>query len=103
MGITTSILLAGAALMGAQPADQSPSFEDGEGQAWRVVRSNSGIVLVGAVTNIHLGRDCKAGSPRYGVGTWEWANGGFVIIFGETRIGFPRQEIDIGQGERCRA
>jgi hypothetical protein len=86
----------------AVPSQSASGYQDGNGQAWRAVQAQNGLVLISRTTNIHLSSDCKAGSPRYGSGRWESANGGFVVIFGERRIGFPRQSVDIGQGEACR-
>lgn len=88
----------------ASPAvAQTTRYQDGGGRAWDAIRSESGLVLATRGATIHLSRDCKAVSARYGDGRWEWANGGFAIVFGEQRIGFPGQEIEVGQGQACRA
>ncbi|MBI1220300.1 MAG: hypothetical protein GC186_17335 [Rhodobacteraceae bacterium] len=42
---------------------------------------------------IYFGRSCDAFTKAYSVGTWGWANGGFVATFNNgARIGFPRQD-----------
>ncbi|MDG1861669.1 MAG: hypothetical protein P8J02_00355 [Yoonia sp.] len=38
-----------------------------------------------------MGKSCDAFTPTFGKGTWGLANGGFVVIFDDYRIGFPRQ------------
>lgn len=88
----------------ASPATaQATRYQDAGGRAWDAIRSESGLVLATRGATIHLSRDCKAVSARFGDGRWEWANGGFAVVFGAQRIGFAGQAIDVGQGEACRA
>ena len=42
---------------------------------------------------IYLGASCDAYSELLGNGEWAWGNGGFIVDFGDFRIGFPRQEL----------
>jgi hypothetical protein len=42
---------------------------------------------------IYLVSSCDAYSMLLGNGEWAWANGGFIVDFGDFRIGFPRQEL----------
>ncbi len=51
---------------------------------------------------IYVGKSCDVLSTAKGAGTWSWANGGFVIEFNGLTLGFPRQELDAGQGSNCR-
>lgn len=94
-------------------------YISGEGHQYQYARNANGAVLTslypvarftgtGALTQVetgietlYLGRDCDAFAKVLGEGTWAWANGGFVVEFGGHRIGFPRQEIDAGQGLGC--
>jgi hypothetical protein len=81
---------------------QSPRYQDGGGRTWDAIRSETGLVLATRGATIHLSRDCKAVSARYGEGSWQWTNGGFTVRFATQEIGFPRQEVDVGQGQACR-
>ena len=103
MKIRLLAALAVVTLAASPAAAQGTRYQDGGGRAWDAIRSESGLVLATRGATIHLSRDCKAVSARYGDGRWEWANGGFAIVFGEQRIGFASQEIDVGQGQACRA
>ena len=86
------------------PSGDPNHYRDENGREWHGIRLDDGLLLQTHGTNMLLRSDCRAESPAFGEGRWEWANGGFVVIFdGDYRIGFPRQEIDAGQGERCRA
>lgn len=80
---------------------QAPRYQDSGGRAWDGIRSESGLLLATRGITIQLRRDCKAVSSRYGEGTWQSANGGFLIRFANVEIGFPRQEVDVGQGRAC--
>ncbi len=94
-----------AAAMLAVPATamaQSPRYQDGGGRAWDAVRSENGLVLATRGVTIHLSRDCKAVSARYGEGSWQLANGGFTVRFANQEIAFPAQTVDVGQGQACR-
>jgi len=42
---------------------------------------------------INLKSSCVAHSKDLGSGSWCWANGGFLIEFINSKIGFPRQEL----------
>lgn len=63
--------------------------------------SGAGTEEVTGTETLYLGRDCDAFSPVLGHGRWSWANGGFVVELDGARIGFPRQEIEAGQGLNC--
>lgn len=108
-----------AMIWGTTAVAQEIVYISGEGHQYRLSRNENGAVLqslypvarftgsgaemqveTGSET-LYLGRDCDAFSKVLGQGTWSWANGGFVIEFGSHRIGFPRQEIDAGQGAKC--
>ena len=52
---------------------------------------------------LYLGKDCDAFSNVYGKGTWEWANGGFVIHYSGKDFGFPRQEVNIPGMDKCQS
>lgn len=82
---------------------QTPRYQDGTGRAWDAIRSENGLVLATRGITIHLSRDCKAVSARYGEGSWQWANGGVTVRFANQEIAFPGQEVDVGQGQACRA
>lgn len=93
-----------AAALLAVPATasaQAPRYQDSDGRAWDAIRSESGLLLATRGITVHLSRDCKAVSARYGEGTWQSANGGVLIRFGSVQIGFPRQEVDVGHGQNC--
>ena len=69
--------------------------------------SESGIVLKSKDDILVLDRTCYAFSKKYGEGSWNWSNGGFLVSFGKHKnkvlIGFPREEVDIDDQGRCRA
>ena len=44
---------------------------------------------------IYLGKDCDAFSKKYGKGLWQWANGGFEVLFTTQRFAFGRQEVSM--------
>ncbi len=50
---------------------------------------------------VFLGNDCVAKSEVFGLGTWGWANGGFVIELPGHSIGFPRQAPFWANGFDC--
>lgn len=95
-------LVAAGLLTSTQPSRRD-AYQDANGRSWYPIATETGVVLTTRGAHIHLSRDCKAASARFGLGRWEWANGGFVVIFDGTRIAFPTQEIDVGQGTNCRA
>ena len=82
---------------------QASTYRDGSGRTWTASPNRNGVVLRSRTGTIYLGRDCDAASPRLGRGRWEWANGGFLVRFRGATIGFPRQEIDAGNGLNCRS
>lgn len=51
---------------------------------------------------LYLGRSCDAFSRKFGEGRWTVTEGGFFIEFGDLRVLFPGQEIDLVRGNRCR-
>lgn len=81
---------------------QDTSYVDGEGDVYTSRRDRSGIVLDSFFTTIRLTPACEASSPRYGTGTWGWANGGFVVTFADRTVGFARQQIDLDNDHGCR-
>ncbi len=46
--------------------------------------------------------DCTASSWYYGIGTWSWANGGFIVGFDDVGFSFPRQDAPVDDESRCR-
>ena len=87
---------------GGYAADQNSGYVDSLGIDYQYQRNTNGAVLRSSVATIYLGKDCDAVSPQYGNGTWSWANGGFLISFENgNSLGFPRQEIDAGNGMAC--
>lgn len=105
----TEVLLAVAAAALSPPASaasaaQPRTYQDARGRAWHVAGSTvDSRVLARRGVRIELHSTCIATSKRLGTGRWAWANGGFVVTFARTRIAFPRQSIDAGQGGSCRA
>lgn len=59
----------------------------------RFVGSGAGTSIVEGIETIFLGVSCDAQHKVFGTGKWGWANGGFLIEFDKTSIGFPRQEL----------
>lgn len=102
------------------PAQGNLVYVSAEGHQYGYVRNDSGAVLtslypvariigtgaaaqqVTGMETLYLGRDCDAFSQVLGDGRWAWANGGFVVELAGASIGFPRQEIDAGNGDGCR-
>lgn len=56
--------------------------------------NDNGAILRSKGTTLYLGKDCDAYSPKFGQGSWAWANAGFRVVFPKSNksIGFPRQE-----------
>jgi len=52
------------------------------------------------ILNMH--HDCTTSSIRHGYGTWEWANGGFVVGFEDVGFSFPRQDAPLYSDGACR-
>ncbi len=50
---------------------------------------------------IYLGKTCDAYHKVFGKGSWDWANGGFRVVFDKILFGFPRQELNAGIGMNC--
>jgi hypothetical protein len=65
------------------------------------VTNSHGMVLKSPQGDISLGNSCDAYSPVHGKGTWEWANGGFIVSFPHITIGFARQEVEINNNGGC--
>jgi hypothetical protein len=72
-----------------------------DNRQWTVQYNEHGAVLRSGRDTVYLGDDCDALSRTWGRGRWEYANGGFLILIGRRRIGFPRQAIAVGR--RCLA
>jgi hypothetical protein len=97
------VAAAAATIVFACPQPASAQYVDGNGRAWQHAVNRNGMVLRSGPTVIYLGRNCDASSPRYGPGRWEWANGGFSVIFRGIRLAFSRQEVPARMGLGCRA
>ena len=78
------------------------AYVDGDGNEYEFTTNADGAILKSSATTLYLRKSCDANSPQYGKGTWGWANGGFSVEFKTTRIGFPRQEIEIDNDGGCR-
>ncbi len=85
-----------------QAATDGGNYVDGSGVEYAFALDADGAVLTSGAATIYLGKACDAVSPELGTGTWGWANGGFSIEFPSASIGFPRQEIDVGNDGGCR-
>lgn len=79
----------------------SVTYTDSEGGDYSLSKNDSGAVLKSPDATLYLGKNCDASSPQYGKGHWEWANGGFFVDLERKRIGFTRQEIDVGNDDHC--
>jgi hypothetical protein len=77
------------------------NYMDGGGNEYSSTANDHGVVLKSSHAVLYLGKACDAFSPQYGKGTWAWANGGFLVRFGRVSIGFPRQELNIDNGNGC--
>ncbi|MGB4812074.1 MAG: hypothetical protein WBP13_06290 [Methylophilaceae bacterium] len=76
-------------------------YIDSRGNQYTSAANANGVILKSSDIMIYLGKSCDASSPKYGKGTWSWANGGFVVEFNNASIGFPRQEIKIDNNGGC--
>ena len=94
------VVLGIAVLLSAQAF--AATYTDGNGVAYSSVADAHGMTLKSSRAVIVLGKACDASSPQFGKGTWSWANGGFVVQFGQMSIGFPRQELDIDNRGGCK-
>ncbi len=84
-----AVLVAGGSVASAAAAHE-PGPQTGAG--WHVSENQHGALLRRGGIVIYIGRNCDARSPRYGVGRWGWANGGYLVTFRQRRFGFPRQD-----------
>lgn len=78
------------------------SYTDGKGVTYTAVINKHGAALKSKRDTIYLGLSCDANSPQYGIGSWGWANGGFLVIFKSVSIGFPHQEIEAAKNHECK-
>ncbi len=100
MGVGVLTLLAAAWLKGA---GAEPAVLDAEGRPWTAVSRAGGIELRSSRGSVLLLPACTAHSPEFGTGRWNWANGGFRVLFPEGQILFPRQEPPLADpAGRCR-
>lgn len=87
-------------------AEQQPAepltYTAGSGVTYTLSLNQHGGVLSAENDKLYLGRNCDAYSTEHGKGSWGWANGGFIITFENLSVGFPRQEIEIGNQHGCR-
>lgn len=84
-----------------QPSDATTrTLVDSDGVQYTVKDDPAGKLLESAKGSIILGPSCSASSPQYGEGKWGWANGGVRVEFGQTVIGFPREETPYSD-DRC--
>jgi hypothetical protein len=79
----------------------SLAYVDGSGVEYKMTKNKQGVVLKSQSATITLGKNCEAGSPQYGKGTWGWANGGVLVNLKKKRIGFPQQDSPFNNN-RCR-
>lgn len=79
------------------------TFTDSDNEDWQFTVNDKGGILKSSTSVIYIGKSCDANSPQLGDGTWEWANDGFRINFitSDVVVGFPRQEIHVGNGAKC--
>jgi hypothetical protein len=99
MRTTLTSLLGVAVLLSAQAF--AADYTDGKGISYSSVANAHGVTLKSSHATIFLGNACDASSPQFGKGTWSWANGGFLVQFGQMSIGFPRQELHIDNQGGC--
>jgi hypothetical protein len=87
----------------AQEADQIYT-EGHDGQQYSPTINPDGSIALTSSSGIvvTLTKSCAARSQKYGNGSWSWANGGFLITFPDKKLGFPRQELVIGNNDGCR-
>ncbi|MDX3774091.1 hypothetical protein QE250_08210 [Chromatiaceae bacterium AAb-1] len=99
--ISFSLLLSALVYAGEKVAE-AVTYVDGSGAVYMLTINENGGVLKSGKDTLYLGRGCDAYAPQYGKGSWGWANGGFVITFDAHSVGFPRQEIEVGNHHGCR-
>jgi hypothetical protein len=99
--ITAIVLAAGAAH--AEPL----RYQTSDGQVFSFTGAEIGGLLYPETDpqDWHeLLPDCTATQPDGSKGTWEWANGGWRVVYGEkVAVGFPRQEAPMGAPPECLA
>jgi len=82
-------------------ASPTLAYEGSNGQTYTATQNVNGAVLTSKSETIYLGNSCDALSDAGEEGTWAWANGGFLIVFPNRRIGFPRQDSPNSGGYHC--
>lgn len=65
----------------------------------RMVGSGANALPKSGIETLYLGKSCDAYSKLFGAGKWCWANGGFLVEFGNESLGFPRQELYCASNE----
>jgi hypothetical protein len=94
-----NVLLAGTAH--ADPLE----YQTSDGQIFLFAGAEVGGLLYPATDpqDWHeLMPDCTALRPDGEKGTWEWANGGWRVMYGDrVAVGFPRQEAPLGSPPAC--
>ncbi len=102
-GRTAGWLLTLVALTWLQGAAAEPTVLDAEGRSWTAFPQREGIGLRSQRDSFVLLPSCTARSGRYGTGNWNWANGGFRVVFPAASFLFPRQEPPLEDPSgRCR-
>ena len=74
-------------------------YVEGRGAVWHHQENAHGAVLRRAGIVIYLGRGCDVFSPQLGRGRWGWANGGVLLTAGTRRLGFPRYDPPVRNGQ----
>ena len=87
-----------ALLIAVATTSQAATYTSSDGRDFEAACNQNGFVLTSSpdargTDTIYLGKGCDAQSATLGSGTWCWANGGFLVDFKDTSIGFPRQEL----------
>jgi hypothetical protein len=100
--------LIGALVLAAGAAQADPlEYQTSDGKAFFFAGAEVGGLLYPASdpTDWHeLMPDCTALRPDGSKGTWEWANGGWRVMYGDAvAVGFPRQEAPLGSPDACLA
>ena len=96
-------LLALVALVWLHGARAGPTYLDAGGRAWTAFPEREGTGLRSALGSLVLLPSCTARSDRLGRGRWNWANGGFRVVFPGATFLFPRQEPPLADPSgRCR-
>ena len=112
------MVVVGLALAGPGAA-QGGTFLSADGSEFQFEKNRHGAVLTsippqgetvfsGGVPQfapgevLYLGRSCDAYARRFGDGTWNATEDGVLVDFGEVRLAFPGQQMDVTSGDRCR-